>query len=141
MWVRTQDGKTTIKVDRFTVEQEKRGVVVDEIRKRFVDHDELEAFLKDNPELEVLSKEVVYWCNPMYPWDDERLHVKLGKVKRKGFIKCGDVILGEYSSLEEAEKVRTNCLEALILHGGLTILFMPKETDDETEKSGDETNG
>lgn len=131
MWVRTQDGKTTIKVDRFTVEEKHTGEYCDVLTFRFQDHIELQEFKDANPLAQIVSvQEDVREYSDFYTGYSRLIHYVL-KCKMpviKFCITCGDVVLGTYSSLEKAEKVRDDYLENWIRNGG-PMIFMPKDEE------------
>lgn len=127
MWIRTQDGKTTINVDRFTVESKvKNGVNEGEkFSKKFESEEKYRKFNKDNPDL----VEVDHIEDTTYGlWDGYNKVIKATYIKpvRVGVITCGDVVLGEYSSLKKAEKVRDD-MEKWLKDDAYAILHMPQD--------------
>lgn len=132
MWVRTQDGKTTINVDRFTIIEEVSGPRYSSEAKEVVlrGNNEFDAFMaihKDD-EKTIISRNKVYdveKCEWVTVW---KIMYREAIYDYTYFIVCGDVVLGTYSSLEKAKKVRDDYLEMWIRNGG-PMIFIPKDED------------
>jgi hypothetical protein len=132
MWVRTQDGKTTIKVDRFTIIEEVSGPRYSSEPKEAIirGNKEFDAFMaihKDD-EKKLISHDNVYdveKCEWVTVW---KIVYREAIYDCIYFIVCGDVVLGTYSSLERAEKVR-DYMESYIMEDFETILWIPKDEE------------
>lgn len=121
MWVRTQDGKLTIKVDRFEITPFKNGYEEKERTARLSGEEEYKHFLQSHNDCKIIRTNYfdadvfgaptwgVIYSIPVYVYA----------------IVCNDVVLGEYSTMAKAEYVRSKYIEALIKEGLRGVVYMP----------------
>ena len=129
MWVKTQDGKTTINVDRFTIIENSYELIGEEIYEEIFRYmADADYFVDKTKNISLINK-YMQAANMKFPFTHYVVSFNLKENKTNYAIVCGDVILGTYPTLERAEYVRKNHLERYLLDADRVIVDLSKETD------------